>query len=276
MIVVAFLLPLAAYCLILGLINRRRHPLLVSAAWDFAGLLFAASGFLAFGLPGILNGFTERGRSTALFGRSASGGGAGAWFADLFDGLCSTLFNAGNGAVLIAYFVLVVAGSVYVLWRRQGQTAVYNVHPAALEEVLAGVLDAAGLSWSRAGNRYFIARANKGRPLADKAPEAAPEPAPPPPVERRGAYPTSVEDVERSAYLEVEPAPALCHVTLRWDTEDEELRKQVEGELKRVLTEVRTSDNPTAAWLLTAGTVLLLSSAMVFGLVVIYRLFFER
>ena len=59
----AFLFPLAVYCLILGLINRRRHPLMVSAAWDFAGLLFAASGFLAFGLPGILNGFTERGRA---------------------------------------------------------------------------------------------------------------------------------------------------------------------------------------------------------------------
>ena len=46
MIFVAFLFPLAVYCLVLGLINRRRQPLMVSAGWDFAGLLFAASGFL--------------------------------------------------------------------------------------------------------------------------------------------------------------------------------------------------------------------------------------
>src|SRR5207253_8850992 len=82
LIIVAYLLPLAVYCLVLGFINRRRHPLMVAGAWDFAGLLFAASGFLAFGLPGLLSGFTERGRSAALFGRPASGGGAWAWLAD--------------------------------------------------------------------------------------------------------------------------------------------------------------------------------------------------
>jgi hypothetical protein len=260
LIVVAFLVPLAVYCLLLGMINRRRHPLMVSAAWDFAGLLFAASGFLAFGLPGLLNGFTEHGRNAALFGRPASGGGSWAWLADLFEGLCATLFSAGNGTVLVAYFVLVVAGSAYVLLRRRSQTAVYNVHPEVLDEVLAGVLDAAGLSWSRAGNRYFIAR-----PRGDS-----------PPAERRGAYPASAEDIERSAYLEVEPAPVLCHATLRWETEDADLRKQVEAEVAGALAGVRTEDNSTASWLLTAGIVLLLSAAMIFGLVVIHKLFFER
>jgi hypothetical protein len=255
LIVVAFLVPLSVYCLILGLINRRRRPLMVSAAWDFVGLLFAASGFLAFGLPGLLNGFTERGRQAALFGRPASGGGAWAWLADLFDGLCATLFSAGNGTVLVAYFLLVVAGSAYVLWRRRSQTAVYNVHPEVLDEVLAGVLDAAGLAWSRAGNRYFIARPGKGDP----------------PPERRGAYPATAEDIERSAYLEMEPAPALCHATLRWETEDADLRKQVEAELAGALAGVRTEDNPTAAWLMTAGIVLLLTTTIIFGLVVILR-----
>ena len=156
---------------------------------------------------------------------------------------------------------------------RQSQTAVYNVHPEVFDEVLAGVLDTAGLSWSRAGNRYFIARANKGQPPAGETPKGVAEPAAPPAPERRVAYPASAEDVERSAYLEAEPVPTLCHVTLRWETEDAELRKQVEGELERALAEVRTSDNPTASWLLTAGTVLLLSSAMVFVAVVLYRLF---
>ncbi|HEX5268881.1 MAG TPA: hypothetical protein VFW33_00275 [Gemmataceae bacterium] len=268
MIVVAFLVPLAVYCLVLGVVNRRRHPLMVSAAWDFAGLLFAASGFLAFGLPGVLSGFSEHGRTTAMFGRPASGTGAWSWLGGLFEGLCSTIFNAGHAAVMIGYFVVVVAGSAYVLWRRQAQTAVYNVYPDVLDEVLAGVLDAAGLSWSRAGNRYFIARPDKGRPPAEDA-------APPVP-QRRGAYPASAEDFERSAYLEVEPVPLLCHATLRWQTEDADLRSLVEGELRTALAQVRTDDNPTATWLLTAGTVLLLAAVMIFGMVVVQKLFFER
>ncbi len=275
MIAVAFLFPLAAYCLILGLINRRRHPLMVSAAWDFAGLIFAASGFLAFGLPAILSGFTERGRTIAMFGRPSTDRGIWSWFADLLEGFCSTLFNIGNAAVLIVYFVLVVVGSAYILWRRQAQTAIYNVHPEVLDELLAGVLDATGLLWSRAGNRFFIARANKGQPPAIDPSEGVIETLPPP-TARRGAYPASAEEVERSAYLEAEPAPTLCHVTLRWETEDADLRKQVEQELQRALAEVRTSDNPTAGWLLTVGIVLLLSSLMIFGMVVIHKMFFER
>jgi hypothetical protein len=279
LIAVAFLFPLALYCLILGIVNRRRHPLMVSASWDFAGILFAASGFLAFGLPGILNGFTERGRSAALVGRPASGVGAWSWFSDLFAGLASTLFNAGNGSVLIAYFLLVVLGSAFILWRRQTQTAVYNVHPEILDEVLAGVLDAAGLSWSKAGNRYFIARAGKVRPPiqgAQVAESAPPSPVtasePLPPTQRRDDYPASAEEIERSAYLEVEPAPVLCHATLRWETEDGDLRNQVEAELGNALNEVRTTGNPTAGWLLTVGIVLMISSAMIFVSVVAYRI----
>jgi hypothetical protein len=280
LIVVAFLFPLAVYCLLLGLVNRRRHPLMVSAAWDFAGLIFAASGFLAFGLPGLLSGFTERGRSNALLGRPPSEG-RWAWLTDLFEGLCSILFSAGHSAVLIAYFLIVVVGCAAVLWQRRSQTAVYNVHPEVLDEVLAGVLDAVGLTWSRAGQRYFIARPGERRPVAKSVPDDGTESAAASPIMvrehlpaagRRADYPASVEDLERSAYLEVEPAPALCHATLRWEAQDEELRKQIEQELRRALEAVRTRDNPAAAWLLTAGTVLLLASVMVFGMIVAYRI----
>jgi hypothetical protein len=276
LIVVAFLFPLAVYCLILGLINRRRQPLMVSAAWDFAGLIFAASGFLTFGLPGILSGFTERGRSNALLGKP-TGPGRWAWLTDLFEGLCSTLFNAGASNILIAYFVIVVAGCALILWLRRSQTAVYNVHPDVLDEVLAGVLDAAGLTWSRAGRRYFIARTAERPTEADKAAEAAP-PSPVmvrehlPAAGKRHDYPASAEALERSAYLEVEPAPALCHATLRWETADGELRKQVEDELRRALEDVPTHGNPTSVWLLGAGTLLLLASVMIFVMLVVYRI----
>jgi hypothetical protein len=284
LIVVAFLVPLAIYCLVLGLINRRRRPLMVSAAWDFVGLLVAASGFLLFGLPGLLSGFTEHGRRVAMFGRAPQGnGGATAWFWDLFEGLCSTLFEVGSGGVLMTYFVVVVAACALTLWRRQGQTAVYNVHPDVFDEVLAGVLDAAGLVWSRAGSRYFIRRPAPGRkPVAVSADEGV-EPAPPlavrehlPPGPGRGDYPASAEDFEQSAYLEVDAAPALCHVTLRWDAEDKELRQVVEAELAPALAEVRTRHNPAAFWLLTAGSLMLSAAVLTFVFVVLRRLFVER
>jgi hypothetical protein len=46
---VALALPLAVYLLVLAWINRGRRALMVSGPWDFAGILFAASGFLLFG-----------------------------------------------------------------------------------------------------------------------------------------------------------------------------------------------------------------------------------
>ncbi len=280
MIVVVFLFPLAVYCLALGLVNRRRRPLMVSAVWDFAGLLFAASGFLAFGLPGLLSGFTEHGRRLALFGRPSSAGGAGSWLWDQFEGLCSTLYAAGGGTVLLAYFAVVVLGCAYLLWRRRDETAIYNVHPGVLEEVLAAVLEAGGLTWSRAGNRYFIGRADKPRrPTSAEGTESDPptsilRPEHLAPEPKRGAYPTSAEEVERSAYLEVDPAPALYHVTLRWEAGDAEVRELVEAELRRALAEVRTRHNPTGPWLLTIGSVLLTASVMVFASVVFYRIWY--
>ncbi len=277
MIVVAFLFPVAVYCLIVGQINRRRHPLMVSAAWDFAGLIWAASGFIAFGIPGFLNGFSERGRQLALFGRPAgSDGGLLAFFADLFEGLCAALFTVGNSNVLTAYFVLVVAACALLLWRRQRQTAIYNVRPEVFDEVLAGVLDAGRVAWSRAGNRYFI-RPAVAEPLPRaKTPEQAIQPGPArehlPAAPARHSFPSSAEDLERSAYLEVDAAPALCHVTLSWETDNAGLRRQVEGELAQALGEVGTHGNPAALWLLTAGSVLTCFTLMTFVYAVLVRL----
>jgi hypothetical protein len=277
LIFVAFLLPLALYCLALGLINRRQHPLIVSAGWDFAGLMFAASGFLAFGLPGLLSGFSEHGRRLALFGRPPDNGSVWAWFRALFDGLCATLFAAGSTAVLLAYFVVVVAGCAVLLWRRQGQTAIYNVDADVLEEILAGAFDAVGLTWWRAGSRYFLARAIKDQPppldVGSEQAVGVREHLPPP--QRPGRYPVVAEDVERCTYLHVDAAPLLCHATLRWETEDESLRKQVEEELARAFAEVYTRHNAMAAWLLMAGVMLFFASLSTCAWVAI-AVFLER
>jgi hypothetical protein len=273
LIFVAFLFPLGVYCLILGAINRRRHPVMVSAAWDFAGLLFAASGFLAFAVPGFLSSFSEQGRRVAMFGRApVADEGSWGWCWDLFAGLGSTLFAVGSGPVLVGYFLIVVVGCALILWRRQTETAVYNVHAAAFEDVLGGVLDAASLLWSRAGNRYFIRRARDKQSLPAPEMSVMVREHLPSGEQGRGGYPATAADVEQSSCLEVDPAPALRHVTLRWDAEDVDLRKQVEGELAHALAEVPTHDNPVGSWLLTAGAALLAASVMLFVFAVLVRL----
>src|SRR5262249_9168748 len=129
LIVVAFLFPLAVYCFVLGVINRRPRPLMVSAAWDFAGLLFAASGFLIFSVPVMLSGFSESWRAFWLVGRAPGQ---------------ATSEGAYDTWVLVSatYFLAVVGVSAFVLWRRRLQTAVYNVDTVVFEEVLLGVFEA--------------------------------------------------------------------------------------------------------------------------------------
>ena len=51
---VAFLLPVAAYCLILATVNRRINPVMVSGTWDSIGLLFATAGILLVCGPSII------------------------------------------------------------------------------------------------------------------------------------------------------------------------------------------------------------------------------
>jgi hypothetical protein len=262
LIVVAFLFPLALYCFVLGLINRRRRPLMVPAAWDFAGILFAASGFLVFAVPAMLTSLSERWRLLWLVGQAQglANGSEGSYEAWVF--------------VSAAYFLGVVLTAAYVLWGRRHQTAVYNVDPAVLEEVLAGVLDALGLLWSRAGSRYFLRHPGKRAPVreGESAAVQAARPA------RQGAVGgtalSSAEDLEQSAYLGLDLAPALRHVTLRWEVgADDSLREQVEGELCRALAEVRTRGNPVGGWMMTAGWVLLLLALLAFAAAVYVRLF---
>ena len=71
MIFLAFFFPLAIYLLVLGVINRRRRPLLVSGVWDGVGLLFGVSGFLLFAGPAIFSSLSERWRMTWLLGKDA-------------------------------------------------------------------------------------------------------------------------------------------------------------------------------------------------------------
>src|SRR5262249_28836011 len=124
-----FLLPLTIYFLVLGVINRRWRPLVVRGRWDFAGLLFAASGFLLFGGPSILSLLYQRWRVAWLFNHQQQ---------------APSLSNEAYYfwlALAILYFLAVVGGAAFLLWRRGDQLAIYNIDPAIFDECLAHVLD---------------------------------------------------------------------------------------------------------------------------------------
>ncbi len=237
MILLAFLLPLAIYLLALGLINRHRHPLLISGVWDFIGLLFAVSGFLFFGGPAALSGLEDRWRMYWLLGQSAgeSSGQEGGW----------PLW----GILSAVYFVVVVAGAGLLLARRRRLTTIYNVTPVILEQALTEACSDLGLAPQRSGNRFvFIAAAGKAGPEAFSTlspPTDSPE-GPRPPL----AAPAP-------AILHLDSFPAMNHVTLRWEPANPPLRHSVETALAQRLREAAAPDSELGSWLILVGSTLL-------------------
>jgi hypothetical protein len=221
LILLAFLLPLAVYLLALGIVNRRRGPLLVSGVWDAAGLLFALSGFLCFGGPAALTGLEERWRVYWLLGRGPAP--ADGW---------------SPGLILsAAYFVVVVAAAGLLLAGRRRLTAVYNADPDAVAVALEEACAELGLGPVRSGNRLLL------RP--DAGSSRRPEPGP---LRPDGAEGLSVE---------IDPFPAMNHVTLRWHPAAAPVRREVEAALARRLDGYPAPDSDLGGWLLLAGTTLL-------------------
>jgi hypothetical protein len=250
----AFLFPLAVYFLILGLINRRRHPLLVPGTWDLVGLLFAASGFLLFGGPRILNTLHERWQISWLLSQRRAAPGAGV------EGFSFWLFLS------LLYFVAVVGGTAVLLWQRRNQVAIYNIEPAVLDEALELVLDRLGLSWSRSGHQVYVgfaaSPANPGRKVEAEVPDEI-KPAP---------FASAGEMAGSAARLELDPSPRLYHVTLRFSDVDPPLRQGIERGLGQVLSQVRTRSNPVGGWLLALAFLLLSLTTGLALLIILVRM----
>ena len=119
----AFLLPVGFYCFILAYMNRRSRPLMVTGDWDAVGLLFAVAGFFLVTVPMLLGEFFERSLADD-----------GVKIADLF---------LEQWIIWLAYFLLLISGSVFmILWRSQ-KTLIYNIDPdqfpKALEQTFANL-----------------------------------------------------------------------------------------------------------------------------------------
>jgi hypothetical protein len=235
LIFLAFVVPLAVYCLVLSFINRGRHPVFVPGSWDFAGVLFAASGFLVFGGPAILTSTHEHWRLSWLLGRTRTLQGIG----ENWSFWISLWF---------LYFVIIAGSSAFVLWRRRALTSIYNIEPALFATVLTDVLDRLGLERLQNGPRRLLLRFRQ--PAIGSVGSST------------SAYPW--------AELAVEPFPAMRHVSLHWLSHDEAIRLEVEIELAKALAQVPTNQSPVAGWFLSLSLGLFFSA--LFVLLVILRI----
>jgi hypothetical protein len=257
LIFLVFFLPLAFYLLVLGRINRRRAPVMVSGTWDFIGILFAASGFLLFGGPAIMSSLYERWRFFWLFGQGGRNAASslGPWPFWVF--------------LSLLYFVAVVAGAAYQFVRQRQLTCLYNTDLATVERALAAACDRLGLAPVRSGHLYvfgLLQELHSGRrlgvPEGIQAPHILPLPTRPSAPNPGGMGAEEDEFLGQSAILELEPFAALRHVTLRWSPPSSPLRQEIERELAQRLAEMGSPENDVGHWLTLVGLLLLLASLL--------------
>jgi len=239
LLLLAFLLPIAIYLVLLAHINRRPRALMVSGPWDFAGLLFAASGFLLFGGPAVLSSLSlnETWRRFWLLGKDTPG-------ITQEDRLLLVRI-----ALFALYFLVVVGGAALLLWRRRRMTAIYNVDPAVVETVLGQVFERWQLPFVQTGNVLtFEPDTAVPAPLATAPGAGAEGPQPEGRPALTAAPPVNL--VERTTTLEVDVSPAMCHVTLTWGPPDSLLRREVEGQLERALADTPAPPSAIGEWML--------------------------
>ncbi len=123
--------------------------------------------------------------------------------------------------VYLLYFLLITLGAGYQLWRHRRLTAIYNVDGEALMRQLRDILDRLQIPCTPVDHLLVL-----GKPEV--------------------------------ALLEVDIAPLLHHVTLRWEPGTSTLRREVEEELRQVLERAPTSDH-------AVGSVQFMISMALFG-----------
>jgi hypothetical protein len=258
-----FLPPLGLYLIVLGWINRRPRPVMASGTWDFAGVLFAVSGFVLAGGPALLGSLDEQSRLFWLLGETEparAGGGNGAFWI----------------AIRLLYFAVVAGGAAFLLWRSRRLTSVYNVDSRTALAALEQAFRRLGLSPLRSGDSFLIGgRAVETTPKTLRSEGIQVE------TESPGglAVPLPAEPVVlglngEPAALQVDAFPLMRHVTLGWDPADSPLRCDLERELARILAEASPPEQePILGWMLSmAGVALILFALFGAAFVVLHNL----
>jgi LPXTG-motif cell wall-anchored protein len=248
LIFLVFVAPLAIYFLVLAIFNRSNHPIMVPGTWDFVGVLLAGSGFLLLGGPTILSGLHEEWRLSWLLRQTRFLNGVGEnWY------FWISLWGL--------YLVLIVAGSAFLIRRRKNQTSIYNIEPDVLERVLVQVLDRLGLESRRGDSPRFLLRYRERGDASNLAglltlPSfAADQNDRPGPLftghNSLGSTLVEEQTPYDAAGLDIEPMPAMRHVTLHWFGASRPLRQEVESRLGTALAKVETRHNPAGTWFLS-------------------------
>jgi len=201
------LFPLMLYCLFLAGLNNRPRPTLVPGTWDFAMVLLATAGFWLIGGPVVLSGLEEQTQRILLRGS----------FATVRDHLHVKIWPWG--LLWLAYFLLVVAGTAWLLRRRRAVTVLYHIDDQSAHAAIESALTGSGWSWARQGNAYVI----EGKSRAE---------------------------------LDVSVAPTLRTVALRWPPGREALKEPFDAALTEVLADYTSGENPVVSWLVTVAIVL--------------------
>lgn len=257
LLLLAFLLPpLALYLLVLGWINRRPRPVRIGGPWEFAGVLFALSGFLLVGGPALLASLDERSRWFWLLGESepTRTAHAASWSPTIWI------------AFRLLYFVVVAGGSAVILWRCRRLTSFYNVDPRTILAALEQTLGRLGLAVSRSGCTFRIGALSPPAPSKTGVSETDLTPDHP------------AAKAAPATKLRVDVFAAMRHVTLHWAPADSLLRAAVEQELTCILTEAVPLEPGSlhAALLSLAGVFLLALALVAGGLLVLFRLYPPR
>jgi hypothetical protein len=254
LILLAFFLPLAFYVLVLGIINRRRHPLMVSGTWDFVGILFAASGFLAFGGPFVISSLNESWRVWFLLGPNSAEAGAGdrLWIVWLL--------------ISAVYFLIIVIGAGLLLLQQRKHTVIYNIDLVTFEEALAASCTRLGLRPTHSGTSYLFdpAKDYLRTATSERTSDASGSDA-------RVPRQIGVADTRQVALMEVDYFRPMRHITLRWSAANSVLRREVEAELTAQLDELFVPPGELGAWLTVLAFLLLGLSFLAAFAVVLYR-----
>jgi hypothetical protein len=287
---VCVFLPLGVYFFVLAQLNRRRHPVMVSGVWDFAGVLFALSGILLLGGPFIMATLNQDWRDLWLrtsFRLSLPGGEVQDVVLYGRNEALSEQWWYARLALWALYFAAICFGAIFLLRRQSRVTSVYNVDKDAVDQSLIQVLDQLQLKWKRAGHLFYIEGSvfSDGPVLPRETVQVTSQA-----IIGEGGLRTQdrgpvVEDPrifgaqslqERGRarmLLEVNPFPAMRHVTLHWSGADRLIRREIEADLAKLLSEVESPPNSAAVWLMSVASILMCLVCFCLLLLILFSIF---
>jgi hypothetical protein len=153
MVFVAFLVPLGLYLVVLGLLNRRGYPMLVSGPMDLIGLLFGVSGFLVVGGPAIITALHESWRMWWVVGDAEAA-------RESLDAALPWWLLVSGG-----YFVFVVGGCALLFRQYRALTSIYSVKPDVVPEAIMSACRGTGVLPTLSGNRFTFWAGGDGATL---------------------------------------------------------------------------------------------------------------